>query len=662
MSDAVVGDGEYADDIITLGGKEFAVTNVVSQSISEFSTGLKIGRATYDEREHAFFTVFDDFSGGFGYRNLDVREAGGTHWDNNGGVDLRRARHITLPPPRSTVTPANQPTNMPTLWFNQHTMVVSDVGGTEFLQAGIGDSMYTLNSARDTLTRRTTFNPAGRVLNRINRVLQFTQSDGTRALFAFGYGATLATQRYWRSTNGTTWSESGTGGMTAHAITEAIVWDGKIIGMKEDGGRGIISSADGATWSSEVTNDGVHWIPGGYIQFVGVAMAPWGAPAPYFLDEGKLWCLDYYVYSAMEIQDLGEQLYLHDGIVYNGSLFVTSGNMIWSYNPASGETVRFLGPFGKDGTPPTWNENNYHVVQFLGGTSNLFALCRGGSNMCKTRLLVFTGTGWTWYGDEFGTASTDEQSPYSSIIDRFPVNWSLTIPSRAIDVICGAQGGSNVRLQTFQLPVLSEIPYIGSNPTFADGPKHFEIGWYDGGFSDLEGALLRMELDGYHINTTETVKVEYRLDNDETGAYTELGTFTANQQAIWFDDNHRGVVFKTVQFRITLDRTNADNTKSPELKSLVLIFDKKPNLRTAWSFTIDIRRCIERGLFESIADLETALEGIWNTKNLVPLVVPSVKPLGINVRQSEKVARYQEVRDDGVVGGTVQVTVLEPVV
>lgn len=79
-SDAVANSAEYQDNTIKLNGTEFVVDGPIQGGmISEFSTGLKVGKATYDEREHAFWHVFDDFSAGFGFRETEVREAGGTH-------------------------------------------------------------------------------------------------------------------------------------------------------------------------------------------------------------------------------------------------------------------------------------------------------------------------------------------------------------------------------------------------------------------------------------------------------------------------------------------------------------------------------------------------------------------------------------------------------
>ena len=80
-SDAVTDDAAYQDDHVLLNGIKFLVDSPIRGGmVSEFSTGLKIGKATYDEREHAFWLVLDDFTGGFGFRQLEVREAGGTHW------------------------------------------------------------------------------------------------------------------------------------------------------------------------------------------------------------------------------------------------------------------------------------------------------------------------------------------------------------------------------------------------------------------------------------------------------------------------------------------------------------------------------------------------------------------------------------------------------
>ncbi len=48
----VGGGGEYQDDFITLNGVDLAVESPIRGGmVSEFATGMKVGKATYDERE-----------------------------------------------------------------------------------------------------------------------------------------------------------------------------------------------------------------------------------------------------------------------------------------------------------------------------------------------------------------------------------------------------------------------------------------------------------------------------------------------------------------------------------------------------------------------------------------------------------------------------------
>lgn len=62
---ATVAEAEYQDNSIFINDIEFIVHGpIAAGAISEFTTGLKIGAATYDEREHAFWAVLDDFLAG----------------------------------------------------------------------------------------------------------------------------------------------------------------------------------------------------------------------------------------------------------------------------------------------------------------------------------------------------------------------------------------------------------------------------------------------------------------------------------------------------------------------------------------------------------------------------------------------------------------------
>ena len=757
-SDLVTDDGEYQDDFVTLNGVNFLTEGPIQGGmVSEFSTGLKIGAATYDEREHAFWVVLEDFTGGFGFRQLNIREAGGTHWDNVGGIDLRRPRHITLPPRRNTINPDNDPSTSALFGVGFKSVFHTDLGPDSDgnLYVCILDAIYTLDSERTTLTRRYT-GAGDSNAQRFGRIVEGVTGTGTRFLLGVGTAGTGSLE-YVRSTNGTSWTKSSGIPTTPSAnasmqLSDAIFWDGLIIAHGE--GDGIIGSADGVAW--DTTAAGVldpRWHTGDIsVNFIGVAMAPWGSSAVYFLSLGKLWILDWYVYNAVEVSDVGDSNRLLLGTVWNGSVIVSDGWNVWEYNPGNAQTVRRIGMFGKDGPPTSWmaetghpgTPDNYQISHFIPGTSDLYAVCRSltgtGSDpgAPSWRLAVYNGVGWSWIGSEVAGSQ-----PYGAIVDSFPTSVSLANVTRAIDIAAlDDQSNTNFTLHTYYLPTTGDSPFAGSGQRFEDGPLTFETGWFDGGFSELEGVLLRLSFDGYQMSATETVRVEYRLNNQEEAAYLNLGTYTLNQQEKWFTDDHRGVAFKTVQFRITLDRgigvkfslsgellngaindsttsvtvddsatfrigdvikvnaeqmligsivsatnvltvTRGHNSSTaaahsnndivfleegvtPMMRALTLLFDKKPRIRTAWTIRIDVSRMVERefsfnGQKATTEKIWNFLKGLVNTPRLIQLQIPSLEPVGINVRITDMPATITDFRKKMGGRGTISLQVIETV-
>ena len=773
---------EYQDDWIELDGHRFLVDGPIrGTAISEFTTGIKIGAATYDEREHAFFLTLDDFTGGFGHRVLNVREALGTHYDNAGGVDLRRTKHITLPPKRITVDASADPTNITLFAFESSALASDRHDAAGFVYCGIGGAIYTLQydtntGMRTTLTRQ--FQMAN--TNRINRIVEFTGSDQKRGLYACGFSTGSFNNAYHRNTTGgdvTAWDKAVASGPgagefdTSGAVyfSDMIVWGDQLIGQTTS--NEITSSADGAAWviDQAVDNDPLFRARNS-VKFLGTAIPPWGeGTAVYFIDSGKFYVLDFDAKTAYEIKDVGEQNFLLTGTSWNGNIFLTDGVNVWEYAPGLRETVRHLGPFGKDGAPPSWVEGAFAIIAFLPGTSHLFALTR--SLIDGTgRLMVWQGTGWSWFGGLI------PQMPYAATVDRLPVNISLNQPTRYIDVFAtdGQNDANNVTAHTFKLPTTGDIPFvrnvgdpgsIAARTFFANGEKAFLTGWYDGGFSDIEGVLYKLKIDGFHMSNDNTVKVEYRLNNDEASDFTLLGTYVNNQQELWFDDEHLGIPFTTVQFKFTLNRKtvpNVDSTananeaidisetvitvtdgsqfaaldtitidsedmlivsiatndltvvrgyngstaathdngtdifdnfenptatqmnasgtgpegisdllsRSPEIKTLILVFEKLPELRTAWTARVNLSAMKERGL--KVGDDEDSIYGYWqflktlrNKKPLVTLFIPSLEK-EINVRIADLPGTFNDFRqstDGGTYGeGFVDLQLLEPVV
>lgn len=615
--------------------------------------------------------------------NRTSAKRGGRIGDNVGGVDLRRPRHVTLPAQRTTASADNDPGV--TAQYGIHkggalALVPTDFSFQPTINAiiGVGDSVYTstLGGPITSLVRRQVLTQYQCVV----RVVEFTGSDGNRFVYLCGRGADPNTPDYYRGTiDGVTWVASSaipTSGVTS--LGDMIVLHDQIIATDLDNGQRIISSADGINWTTDLGEDPVYR-PKGNIRFIGIAMGPLGNPVIYALENGQLMIVDFYIKDAYPVRDVGDRYGLWEGTVWGGSVWVTDGYNIFQYNPGNASTVRYMGPFGKQGVPPSWastgdftifsvEDDSYRVIEFFSGGSDLFAVCRrttdsGGSLPGNDmRLLVYNGTGWSWYGPEISGAI-----PHAGVLHGNPVQEY----GRELVVISTAREDpedTTITKHRWRLPLIEGTPLVRWKEAFEDGPLSFETGWMDGGFSDLEGALLRLQVDGYNITPDNTILVEYRLNNNEQGTYRTLATFTAVGQEVWFADDHRGVAFKSVQFRVSLDRGASGilQTQSPELRALILLFDKKPRMRTAWTIRIAVSRTVERGLLLNPEEPATT-EGIWqflkslvNTPRLIKLEIPSMESGGVNVRITDMPATIAEFRAAKGGEGFVELQLIEP--
>lgn len=666
---ATIAEATYQDNVVYLNEMAFWVDGPIrAGAVSEFTTGLKIGAATYDEREHAFWAVLSDFSGGIGARDMDIRGAGGNHWDNVGGVDLRRPSHITLPGLRTRASADSNAGAIVGTGAPFHpSMLFSSLGGSAFLHMGMGNTLFTMDTSGNMVKRLT--HPDGGNRRRCTTMVDFRGSDGTRRLYAmFG----RATEGYYFSTDGTTWAVgSGLSGQSGtKLIMDTIKWDDLMVAFvrrNSDAREGIGATADGVNWDVDDDTIGFHWETLGDISWVGVAMAPWGASAPYFIDgeDGRLFAMDWYVYNAVPIEGLGDDSGLHRGVVWNGQIAVTDWRRVWLFDPASGGQIRDIGPFGERQLPNSWIDNDYRIVQLIAGSKDLFALCYAGEpavpSTAEFRIAVYNETGWTWFGPAIVGV------PWAASIGHLTTFSTGAVRRRMIHVVDHeAVGNLASRLHTIRLSDVGDVAYSGANEAFEDGPLDFEMGWFNGGFSELEGVLIRLGIDGYGITETETVKVEYRLNNSTDSAYTLLGTFTSNQQELWFPTDHQGLPFKTVQFRVTLDR-GSDISVTPELKALILLFDKKPLMRTSWTIRIDVSRMIE--VSATLEGEETATyESIWqqlktyyNTPKLLRLRIPSMESGGINVRITDMPASLEDFRKSAGGKGFIQLEMIETI-
>ena len=577
----------------------------------------------------------------------------GTAWDNIGGVDIRRAGHVTLPPLQTVGAVGDGP---PRADYTKRQPSVpitgSDVAGLPYNYAGLGSDIYRSTDGFVSLTSVKSIANA----YMISRILEFCPSTpaGVNALYAFCEGG-AGTARYQRSTDGVAWADGGSG--VQKVIEDAIVWQEKIIGTRPI--AEIIFSADGQTWNIDTATDAqVIWKCGyGRVQFVGDFMAPWGESAVHFLardDAGlqSLFVLDFFARTAALIP-INNKRHLHDGLVWNNYIVVTDGYNVFLWD---GSTVRNISWPRKGGGVPPGLQSGV-IVKLIGGTDYLFALLHTGTG--ATQVIVYNGVGWSQFGPAVAS--------FCSVVAGIASKWlpaTVDTERRIVALGAAAYGAPGTpRLMTLRLPNTGEVPVVGVD-NFQDGPLYFDTGWIDGGFRELSGVLYRLYCDGYSLTATETVKVEYQLDNNEAGAWALLGTFVASGTHIDFPGGGTGLQFRTVRFRITLDR-GGTGTLSPELMSLVLLYDKKPQFRSTWVFRVDVNQMIAEGVLvggvaATMKNVWEALIAVWNTKPLVSLVIPNMTT-GKYVKIADMPLTLDDFRTAVKAQGSIELTVIEPI-
>lgn len=569
-----------AGDSIVLNGTTLLVKGIqAGKPISEFTSGLRVGRATYDDRQHAFFTVLDDFSGGFAHRIFDIRESIGTHWDNAGGVDLRKSRLMMLPPFGYRLnTNSNDPTNM--LLSSEILDGAATAGAnTGFFYYGAGDSIYQVNDKRKVLTRVKDLSGEARIPSKMTRAFMFRGADDVLRIYFITVNANQ-TSRFWYSEDPESVTPTFTEG--DRFFWDAMVFENQVVAQEAT--FGFIQNAtptNASDWNTDDVNDGEpYWRPIGIVRFIGVAPGPTlSNPHIYFIDygDGRLYALDFYQRRAAAVA-IGDAHYLLNGVMWNGQVVITNGFNVWAYSPGGvgQETVRDISITGRDGVPNSIRDGTYRITGLLDGGQYLYAIAERsavGTEVGKDAtigymILVYNGAGWSTYipKQEQSVATSDAAAnPIAAVIERYPVGvgsaqFTAREVTRSLNILAQAHpdlGAKFIELHSYVWPRIGDVP-VPEYDTFQStlSPHEFETGWFDGGFQDIEGALFYMKIDLAKGSSTLPVTLSYRLNDDEDGAYTELGTASAlGTSTFQFASSNQGLQFRTAQFKFGLSRS-----------------------------------------------------------------------------------------------------------
>jgi hypothetical protein len=673
-------------DEITLNDVKFPISGFGrAAAASEFETGIKVGPAAYDNREHAFFHVFNDFSGGMGYRHLNVRDEQGTFWDA-ANLDTRRPSHITLAPNVDTVTPASGPALPPDLeHLPSRPFCRMDSG--QWLM-GMGSGIY--RSTLDLTDWVITDNASSGTTLQVSSIIR-TPYAGTApgdASYLATYAGRGSTQRYRISHNGSAW----TNGAQDKALLDSIWWDNKIIAVE---GitiiYGIVDSSGAESWNTDDVDDGlpIVTVPSARyestssvsrLRIVGIGPSPAdGTNVVYFTDGREIFYLDFYLrrYHKIEI-DIPVQA-LHGATIWQGDIIFTDGWEVWSYGGSNG-TLRPIGLPKRSGTPPhlsaTYGQLSTSRMVILGlipAAEFLYAVgvsgLEGGTMI--THVLCYNQVGWhslgtatTLYGGFYGFVAAP-----SSIVDTSPRK--LVIPT--IGLL--DESNTDVKVSLFHIPSTGQTPQVGVDEFVSTGI--ITTGWLDGGFNDMDGTLLRLNIDAFNLSSDEYVTVAYQLDNDESTTWTKMVDAAGNQAdfdgtttELYFTGGGPGLglEFRKVRFYFSLNR-GSDATQSPEVRAITLTFLKTPPLRTQWTVTVDLNRMLESAEYLNGTERWT-LETLWshmtdlwtNSNRLIVMSIPSMVPDYLNVKVNAMEVTFDDFRHEIEGRGALTLTLLEPII
>lgn len=458
---------------------------------------------------------------------------------------------------------------------------------TQYLYVLAGDTLFKLS---ETDVATTVDGPLANAL--VGRtLLQFKESGTSNSrLYAFYHKFTSprANYRYSNDDNFDSWNDGG------RVLCDGIVF--KDVLMAADDGGQIVFSSTGLSgeWNDTDPNDMEPVVDMGFtpVTFIGVANAPWGTPAVYYMHEGKLYVLLYEMrlYSEIPLQNT---IPILGGTIWQGRVVVTDGFQIYEYDPETQKSKNIGLPGERPGLPFSFQ---YGVTRlftsgsYLCAVMNQFAL---GTDSYE--VLFYNGRGWHHIFSDYDVTPTITHAFVGAASAFRDVGWTAQPPQVQVlggAALTGAIG--SLYLQLFDLPQYGQPTNDAEDRGYiSPTDAYFILPWLRI-YGDLDGVLVGALINAYMpAGTTALLRISYRVKRND--AWTGLGDMAAADVPYKFmpfgsadgDSLYGGVPFRQVQFKVAFYAAAAANvTKWPEFFSITPYFVKH-TLRKRYAFTID---------------------------------------------------------------------------
>ena len=667
------------NNTIVLDGKVYAIREGVrAQAASEFQAGLRTGSPQYDTREGAFTLTLEDWSGGLGILDADERKNEHMRVRYSNGADTRFPKGLTLGPKVNSVTltgvtfPSGIPQATIRQWKDQLIIgagrkifkVKSDLSVTDITPTTLDTDCGTTAEHADLLVHD--FNDGFFANN--PAILWGLKNTGT--------GGTLRQYYVAAATDilAASWSPQGDLS-NVEELNSMVSYDQKVLKiqgafMKESNEGTTDTWGDLAVTMVTTGNPAFMTVPK-FSYFIGTHRVPFG---PDFMPwlilagdggyQGKVAMLDYWARQLKPLElNIGR---VSDGYMLDEGVVVSTGYDLWKIVPSDPPSLLPLhvrtGAAGQ-GLPP---EYDLTVISGIGSVNGdlvcgLTNLKTG--NAGRIWILRHNGAGWHVVTEQnIATGIVLDIGTYEKPASYYGfrsapylywVTWDGT---------------------TCKLHYTKEVPGGGSpeqDPSYEYASSgSYETPWMYGGFEDIDGALLRLKIRAKNLTAQETVTVHYRTDDDDSAAWTTLGVFDNDTTELVWGTNGEGGCFRSVRFRFDLARTTV--TRSPAVRAVILLYDKKPLTRMMYNFVVDVSRMI-RETTDGDSDPFTGFTGATLTYRQVYDVIRAAKDscLMIPFQYDDEPTRYVKIQaipsteeeiHDSMRRGAITVQVVEVVV
>jgi hypothetical protein len=567
---------------LAFGGTTYGlmVKNYVKTDISSFAPKIASGDLRYADQTINQTFVQDDFSHGFGYK--DMTDPAGyaftgdeTYVDANtysrSGVDTRYPHMLML---------ATAPVSASTMDTG---LTISPV--KKFIE--YKDAVYACTSAGvykwDGAEWDSTGQDTGTCLDALDEGdYLFVTMDGDRG----------------RMFNGTTWADIGQASFTdmqflCKAMGRLWASDDGIPWVHYTGG--VTTEYPNTDWEGGRSDDGVG-DPDGCV--VGAGNIPIQGlvdfqNALYVAREDGLWyvaatqagtVLKPVAFSAVSYASERHSYNFKSMVVWQGALYFTIKNQIWKMtaNAVTNITPKVYGfafPFQQYGhfrhlTPAgpflyCIATESYGDAVTYGNETYGYGIYGGGGGAVEV-LLCYDGVAWHKLWQLAAGADTITALNYTPVNDKL---WYC------IDKGTGTDEIYYIPLRTYSHLPEASYETTTAPPDLDDKPHYLHTSRFDAGLTTTYKYFDNLAIKGIK-STTSPVDVYYAIDG---GGYQHLATF--DDEALIEQHNFpAGTVGKTINFRLNLQTSSAG--ASPVIEALILHYLPRPGTIYSWTFDV----------------------------------------------------------------------------